>query len=90
MPLIRPSSDLRNSYNQISEYCHTYSEPVYITKNGKGDLLVLDIETYEKLVSRFELSTLLDQGLVDVKKKNYINANEFFNELEGRYKDVSL
>lgn len=61
MPSNRPSSDLRNSYNQISEYCHTHSEPVYITKNGKGDLVVLDIETYEKLVGCFELSTLLDQ-----------------------------
>jgi len=49
---------------------------------------VLDIESYEKLVGRFELSTLLDQGLEDVKEKNYKNANEFFNELEGRYKDV--
>lgn len=90
MPSIRPSSDLRNSYNQISEYCRTHSEPVYITKNGKGDLVVLDIESYEKLVGRFELSTLLDQGLEDVKQKNYINTDEFFNKLEGRYKDVKL
>ncbi|MFA9462767.1 MAG: type II toxin-antitoxin system Phd/YefM family antitoxin [Velocimicrobium sp.] len=88
MPTIRPSSDLRNSYNQISDYCHTYSEPVYITKNGKGDLVVLDIETYEKLIGRFELSTMLDKGLEDVKRMNYTNADDFFNELEGRYKDV--
>jgi PHD/YefM family antitoxin component YafN of YafNO toxin-antitoxin module len=90
MPTIRPSSDLRNSYNQISEYCHTYNEPVYITKNGKGDLVVMDINTYEKPVGRFELSILLDQGLEDVKEKNYKNADEFFGELEGRYKDVKL
>jgi prevent-host-death family protein len=90
MPSIRPSSDLRNSYNQISDYCHAYSEPVYITKNGKGDLVVLDIETYEKLVGRFELSILLDQGLEDVKQKHYKNTDEFFDELEGRYKDVKL
>ena len=90
MPNIRPSSDLRNSYKQISEYCHTYNEPVYITKNGKGDLVVMDINTYEKLVGRFELSILLDQGLEDVKEKNYKNADEFFDELEGRYKDVKL
>jgi|BioPla2DNA2_1021312.scaffolds.fasta_scaffold34407_3 prevent-host-death family protein len=88
MPNIRPSSDLRNSYNQISEYCHTYNEPVYITKNGKGDLVVTDINTYEKLVGRFELSILLDQGLKDVKEKNYKNVDGFFDELKGRYKDV--
>ena len=90
MPSIRPSSDLRNSYNQISEYCHTFSEPVYLTKNGKGDLVVLDVETYEKLVGRFELSTLLDQSLEDIKLKKYKNADEFFDELEGRYKNVKL
>jgi len=90
MPSIRPSSDLRNSYNQISEYCHHYSEPVYITKNGKGDLVVLDVETYEKLIGRFELTILLDQGLEAVKEKDYKNADEFFNELDGRYKNVKL
>lgn len=60
MPEIRPSSDLRNSYNQISDYCHKYSEPVFITRNGKGDLAVMSIETYEKLVGKYELTALLE------------------------------
>jgi len=49
MPIIRPSSDLRNRYSEISEFCHEHSEPVYITKNGHGDLVVMSIETYERL-----------------------------------------
>ena len=60
MPQIRPSSDLRNSYNEISEFCHKYGEPVYITKNGTGDLAVMSIETYERLVGKFELYDLLE------------------------------
>ena len=48
MPSIRPSSDLRNKYNEISEFCHKYSEPVFITKNGQGDLAVMSIETFER------------------------------------------
>lgn len=68
MPSIRPSSDLRNKYNEISEFCHKYMEPVYITKNGQGDLAVMSIETYEKLVGRFELYNLLDDGLDAVKQ----------------------
>ena len=36
MPKIRSSADLRNNYNDISTFCHTYAEPVFITKNGKG------------------------------------------------------
>lgn len=63
MPTIRPSADLRNSYNEISEFCHRYAEPVFITKNGKGDLAVLSIETYEKLCGKFELYNLLNEGL---------------------------
>ena len=68
MPNIRPSSDLRNKYNEISEFCHKYKEPVYITKNGQGDLAVMSIETYEKLVGKFELYKLLDDGLDAVKQ----------------------
>lgn len=69
MPLIRPSSDLRNNYNEISQFCHQYGEPVYITKNGQGDLAVMSIETYERLVGRFELYKLLDEGIDAMKTK---------------------
>ena len=55
MPTIKSSADLRNNYNEISTYCHNYPEPVFITKNGKGDLAVMSIEAYEELTSRFEL-----------------------------------
>jgi len=67
MPTIRPSADLRNKYNEISELCHTYSEPVFITKNGTGDLAVMSIETYELLSGKFELNSLLEQGLDQIK-----------------------
>ena len=63
MPTIRPSADLRNHYNEISEFCHEHSEPVFITKNGKGDLAVLSIEAYERLCGKFELYRLLNEGL---------------------------
>jgi prevent-host-death family protein len=68
MPTIRPSADLRNNYNEISEFCHEYSEPVFITKNGTGDLAVMSIETYEFLAGKLELYTLIDEGLNQVKE----------------------
>lgn len=58
MPKIRSSAELRNSYNEISTFCHDYSEPVFITKNGKGDFAVMSIEAYEQLVGRFELLSI--------------------------------
>jgi len=63
MPTIRPSADLRNSYNEISAFCHDYPEPVFITKNGTGDLAVMSIETYELLAGKSELYSLINEGL---------------------------
>lgn len=70
MPTIKSSADLRNDYNGISTICHTYNEPVFITKNGKGDLAVLSVEAYEQLVAKFELYTSLERGIKDVKDGN--------------------
>jgi PHD/YefM family antitoxin component YafN of YafNO toxin-antitoxin module len=62
MPNIKSSTDLRNNYNEISTFCHESREPVYITKNGHGDLAVMSIEAYEALNGKLELYQLLDEG----------------------------
>jgi len=82
MPKIRPSSDLRNKYNEISEFCHKYSEPVYITKNGTGDLAVMSIEVYERLVGKFELYKLLYEGLDAIKDNKVSLAEDVFEKIE--------
>ncbi len=87
MPNIRPSSDLRNKYNEISEFCHKYSEPVYITKNGQGDLAVMSIETYEKLVGKFELYKILDEGMEAIKHKKVVSAKDVFDRIESGLKE---
>ena len=84
MPNIRPSSDLRNNYNEISEFCHKYGEPVYITKNGTGDLVVMSIETYERMVGKFELYSLLEQGLEDAAAGRVKPADNVFDRIESR------
>ncbi len=84
MPAIRPSSDLRNGYNEISEFCHKYNEPVYITKNGTGDLAVMSIETYERLVGRFEPYSLMDKGLSDAEHGRVQKADDVFARIEQR------
>lgn len=81
MPNIRPSSELRNNYNEISAFCHKYGEPVYITKNGTGDLAVLSIEAYERLAGRFELYALLDKGMDDIKAGRGKPAEQVFDEI---------
>ncbi len=49
MPRIRPITDLRNT-TEISELCHADKEPLFITKNGYGDLVVMSIEAYDELI----------------------------------------
>ncbi|MCR4436453.1 MAG: type II toxin-antitoxin system prevent-host-death family antitoxin [Clostridiales bacterium] len=82
MPSIRPSSDLRNNYNEISQFCHQYGEPVYITKNGQGDLAVMSIETYERLVGKFELHKLLDEGIDAMKAKKIRPFREALTDIQ--------
>lgn len=86
MPNIRSSADLRNNYNDISEFCHTYPEPVFITKNGKGDLAVMSIETYEQLIGRFELYGLIQEGLTDIQNGDTRPFSEAISDLRNRRK----
>ena len=84
MATIRPSSDLRNNYNEISDFCHRYNEPVFLTKNGTGDLVVLSNAEYERLCGRNELHRLLEEGLAFVGKGGK-SAEETFTELEEEF-----
>jgi prevent-host-death family protein len=62
MPVIRPISDLRNNFNIISDICHKNAEPVFITKNGKGDMVVMSLALYEKQQSLIELYQKLSEA----------------------------
>ncbi len=55
MPIIKPISDLRNNFNEISEIVHKEKEPVFITKNGQGDMVVMSIESYDLMQKKLEL-----------------------------------
>ena len=61
---IKPSAAIRNSYNDISNFCKTTGEPVYLTKNGEGDLVVMDIEAF----SRREKMLKLREELIAVEE----------------------
>jgi len=81
MPNIRPSAYLRNNYNEISDFCHSNMEPVFITKNGHGDLAVMSIEAYEKFCGRYELYHLLEEGLEAEAAGDFMDFEEFMADL---------
>lgn len=59
MPIIKPISDLRNKANQISDLAHKSDEPVFITKNGEGDLVVMSLQHYTQIQLRLQLYSKL-------------------------------
>lgn len=46
--IIKPSASIRQNYNEIADLCKSSGEPIYLTKNGEGDLVVMDIETFSR------------------------------------------
>lgn len=62
MPKIRPISDLRNHADEISRICHASAEPVFITKNGREDLVVMSQAAYERQEARLALYAELDRA----------------------------
>ena len=66
MAIIRPISDLRNKARDVSRDCHATCRPVFITKNGQGDLVVMSMAAWERVQARLNLYRLLDEAEADV------------------------
>lgn len=95
MPTIRPCADLRNNYNEISKICHETKEPVYITKNGTNDLVVLSDETYEKIIKakeEAEEEERIEKIIKEKFEKHYANFEEFqkdiFKNIDQALKEI--
>jgi prevent-host-death family protein len=68
MPIIRPISDLRNNFSNISDIAHSDNEPVFLTKNGIGDLVVMSLEYYDQQLAKLELYQKLNEARDSIKK----------------------
>lgn len=77
---IRPSAAIRQNYNEIAEFCKNTGEPVYLTKNGEGDLVVMDIEAFH----RREKMLKLYQELLEVKAERLAGAPGYTVEEVGQ------
>ena len=85
MPQIRPITDLRNT-SEISDACHARREPVFITKNGYGDLVVMSIETYEERLD----CIATDKAIADAEQEiaaggQLLDAKEALGALRRKY-----
>lgn len=84
---IRPSAAIRQNYNEIAELCKKTGEPVYLTKNGEGDLVVMDIESFtrrEKMLKlREELLQVEADRLAGVKDITLDELSDYLDEVLG-------
>lgn len=83
MPKIRPITDLRNNSNEIAEFCKSSQEPVFITKNGIGELAVMSMEVYERMQARLELYSKLAETEENINDEGR-DFHEFANELRSK------
>lgn len=73
MITIKPSAAIRKNYNEISEMCKRSGKPIYLTKNGKGDLVIMDIEAF----ARRESMLRLREELVSVEEERLNGKKDF-------------
>lgn len=84
MPKIIPIKDLKNT-SEISEMCHVAEEPIYITKNGYGDMVIMSIEMYESTMKRLNMYYELELSEKQIETGKTKDARESFGNLKGKY-----
>ena len=86
--IIKPSAAIRQNYNEISQLCKDTQEPVFLTRNGEGDLVVMDIAVYDQRQKQLELR----EKLLEIEALRYagvkdIPARSVSEELRKKVKE---
>lgn len=85
MPQIRPITDLRNT-TEISELCHAKREPLFITKNGYGDLVVMSIEAYEEMIETAQTDAAISEAEKEYDAEGVLyDAREALSSLRRKH-----
>lgn len=85
MPTIKPITDLRDT-TKISDLCHATKDPIFITKNGYGDMVIMSIEAYEEMLEERKIDTLItDAEERYAKDGETLDAKEVLSTLRRKY-----
>ncbi len=84
MPQIIPIKDLKNT-SEISEWCHKSAEPIYITKNGYGDMVIMSMETYENTMRRLSVYKDIELSEKQVQNGQVKGARSALAEIRTKY-----
>ena len=84
MPQIIPIKDLKNT-SEISDMCHSTDEPIYITKNGYGDMVIMSMENYETTMKRFQMYRDIEISEKQLQEGNVKNARAALKDMRTKY-----
>ena len=84
MPQIIPIRDLKNT-SEISAMCHQHDEPIFVTKNGYGDMVVMSMEAYEKTMFINDVERKLTEAEEAINRGEVRDAKEALAELKKKY-----
>lgn len=84
MPQIIPIRDLRDT-TRISEMCNATNEPIYVTKNGYGDMVVMSISAYEQQLARVDMYTKIMEGKAQADNGQLLDGPQTMAKLRAKY-----
>ena len=84
MPKIIPIKDLKNT-SDISEMCHRTDEPIYITKNGYGDMVIMSMESYECRMKQMKMYEDIEASEAQIQEGKVKDARKSLSSMRERY-----
>lgn len=84
MPRIIPIKDLKDTA-AISELCNNSNEPIFVTKNGYGEMVIMNINLYEHYMRRLEVYSKIEEAEQDLKNNDYYDADMAVAELREKH-----
>lgn len=84
MPQIIPIKDLKNT-SEISDMCHKAAEPIYVTKNGYGDMVIMSMETYESIMRQIAMYRDIEISEKQIEAGQVKDARTALREMKAKY-----
>lgn len=84
MPQIIPIRNLKNTA-EISELCHSKKEPIFVTKNGYGDMVIMSMETYEEKIALLDMLSKINEAETDIENNKIFDAYDSLNNIRKKY-----
>ncbi len=84
MPTIIPIRDLRNT-SEISELCNSVQEPIYVTKNGYGDMVIMSMAIYEQTLLKNEMKNSILEGVAQADRGELLDGKTEMEKLRAKH-----